>query len=694
MNKVILEKDLILKNKMDKTNISADIDRDNYKVFLSSLDIDRTIRIYQSLASLSDLALRSLKEGKSAEFSSTTDRMRPLLSYMSDNNVKLTNFLDENNMEDSEIVKRDPNIVSFVSTLRQNLKAIESARATMASIPFNNIFLSSQELTNAYLDYKLDLAWDFNYDLVIIFNLNDMRLIDYLVLRGQKRFLLVSGSIEPTECMSVIDSGGSLYKHEDDTPLLKQGGIPMFPGRPMHRYSILDVGEKTKSTEDIQKIAVGVSNDRNNQWARFNTINRADTTRVLSNLKNMSYYDQTLIYHNKFVGRGAVIVCPGPSLKKNIDLLKKVEGKVVILCVLHALKDLRSHGIKPDFVVHVDPVDLKERTYNKNGTEVSLWSDWIEDNAFSEVENLVVSSYSKPNIFEAPAKNVLWMSTGLPIGEHLPGKVFDYERVGGSVSHACFDLAIELGCSSIALIGQDLAFSKTGEIYSAKAVMDESEEARKKLKVKSYGADVEVPGWDGKSTVISNNTFIAFASAYSYFARELVEKEVQLFNCTEGGIYLEGFDHCRLQDFIEKELKKDFEEDVRHVLYANRVSTKKVDGRLSETKKFISRHRQLALEIDKLISSIIPIANKKNPSQVELIKFDKIQNKMIRKMKKNMFYSLGLQRDIHIFQAGLRADPSLGGQLGYHLDFLRVAQDLNKRFRRYFSEQLNLIQNI
>ena len=60
-----------------------------------------------------------------------------------------------------------------------------------------------------------------------------------------------------------------------------------------------------------------------------------------------------------------------------------------------------------------------------------------------------------------------------------------------------------------------------------------------------------------------------------------------------------------------------------------------------------------------------------------------------------VFYLLSYpQRDIHIFQAGLRADPSLGGQLGYHLDFLRVAQDLNKRFRRYFSEQLNLIQNI
>ena len=41
---------------------------------------------------------------------------------------------------------------------------------------------------------------------------------------------------------------------------------------------------------------------------------------------------------------------------------------------------------------------------------------------------------------------------------------------------------------------------------------------------------------------------------------------------------------------------------------------------------------------------------------------------MIKKMSK-VILLLGLQRDIHILQAGLRADPSLEGQLGFHLDF-------------------------
>ena len=61
--------------------------------------------------------------------------------------------------------------------------------------------------------------------------------------------------------------------------------------------------------------------------------------------------------------------------------------------------------------------------------------------------------------------------------------------------------------------------------------------------------------------------------------------------------------------------------------------------------------------------------------------------------QKNTFFSLGLQRDIHILQAGLRADSTLDGQLGFHRDFLRVARNLNNRFIKTFKNQLALINN-
>ena len=66
--------------------------------------------------------------------------MRPLMSYINDNNVKLSNFFDENNPAASEIIKRDPNIKSSVVTLNQNLKTIQSVREAIGSVPFNPAF--------------------------------------------------------------------------------------------------------------------------------------------------------------------------------------------------------------------------------------------------------------------------------------------------------------------------------------------------------------------------------------------------------------------------------------------------------------------------------------------------------------------------------------------------------------------------
>ena len=104
----------------------------------------------------------------------------------------------------------------------------------------------------------------------------------------------------------------------------------------------------------------------------------------------------------------------------------------------------------------------------------------------------------------------------------VPIDVFDYERVGGSVSHAAFDLAVELGCSSIALVGQDLAYSKDGANYSRHAELGDTLQDQAKVHMKVYGNDVE-EGWDG-DPVISNNTYLSFGQAFEIFARELNEK--------------------------------------------------------------------------------------------------------------------------------------------------------------------------
>ena len=87
---------------------------------------------------------------------------------------------------------------------------------------------------------------------------------------------------------------------------------------------------------------------------------------------------------------------------------------------------------------------------------------------------LVTSSMGSPAMFGVPTQNVMWMSPGVAIGDLLPIDVFDYLRVGGSVSHSAFDLAVEFGCETVVLLGQDLALSVAGEVYADNAKLDAS----------------------------------------------------------------------------------------------------------------------------------------------------------------------------------------------------------------------------
>ena len=50
-----------------------------------------------------------------------------------------------------------------------------------------------------------------------------------------------------------------------------------------------------------------------------------------------------------------VIVAAGPSLDKNIHILKEFQGKCLIICVDIVLFKLIENGIRPDFVINIDP---------------------------------------------------------------------------------------------------------------------------------------------------------------------------------------------------------------------------------------------------------------------------------------------------------------------------------------------------
>ena len=97
-------------------------------------------------------------------------------------------------------------------------------------------------------------------------------------------------------------------------------------------------------------------------------------------------------------------------------------------------------------------------------------------------------------------------------------------------------------------------------------------------------------------------------------------------------------------------------------------------------RKYIIQNKNLGTELNDLIKKARYVVESGDFSDHQLAKFDKLQNTVIKKMKKNGFFELGLQKEMYMLQSGLRADRSLEGQLGYHLDFLVAAQKFTNKY--------------
>ena len=150
------------------------------------------------------------------------------------------------------------------------------------------------------------------------------------------------------------------------------------------------------------------------------------------------------------VARGvpAVCVAAGPSLVRNVDLLRDpaVRDRVVLIAVQTALKPLLDRGIRPDFVTALDYAQISRRFYEglPNLPDVTLVAE-------PKAHPSILADFPGP-IRTTPSGflNKLLDESGR---HRIPLKQ------GATVAHLSFYLARHLGCDPIILTGQDLGFS-------------------------------------------------------------------------------------------------------------------------------------------------------------------------------------------------------------------------------------------
>ncbi|OEW36200.1 MULTISPECIES: motility associated factor glycosyltransferase family protein, partial [Campylobacter] len=238
---------------------------------------------------------------------------------------------------------------------------------------------------------------------------------------------------------------------------------------------------------------------------------------------------------NKF--ENAIVVSAGPSLAKQLPLLKAYQDKAVIFCADGALSMLEKEGIVPDYVTNLDFTDLAMKFFqNKENLKQSI---------------IALECATHPNVARSlKAENCMIILRNKALYQRFNLNDFGYIDTGTHVSHFSYTLALALGFKNIIMIGQDLAFDEEGNSHSKGFDFGEKfsgEENIDKLKVPAYA---------GKGEVLTHIAWNDYRIKLEYlFACN--SKEAKFYNATEGGARINFTEELSFKECCEKLLTKE-----------------------------------------------------------------------------------------------------------------------------------------
>lgn len=430
-----------------------------------------------------------------------------------------------------------------ISEVAMLVSEAQRAQSTMQQwlsrpLPGDAALLRTPLGTAALADAILPEVWDPESDLVVLVGPGLGGVAQILTDLGQKRIVTLDG-----------DGVGDVL-HTQSIEELSATIRTLVPNPPLQftlKAALSADPERVEAAADAARDVLGDLRIHRNTVRAFS---QTWVEQGLSNLPAIGKWPSVVAIGDAFAGKPMVIVAPGPSLAVNAHLLRSLQGKAIITCFSHSLKPVLAAGVTPDFVVTVDPQDVR---YHFAGCDLSQTC-------------LVNAATVHPSLFELPAKRFLTLSANCAIDDWIFDALGEDALVpgGGSVATSAFSLALRWKCDPIIFVGLDLSFPN-GQYYvstssdgNARAkVVDgvmrvegwSDGFAAMKTENQRGGSPaervVELPGWHG-GTVPSSHMF-------GLFHRWFVERvkhvgDTRVLNCTEGGAAIEGMEHLPLRE--------------------------------------------------------------------------------------------------------------------------------------------------
>lgn len=231
----------------------------------------------------------------------------------------------------------------------------------------------------------------------------------------------------------------------------------------------------------------------------------------------------------------AIIVAAGPSLNKNIEVLKQAKGKSIIFAVDRAYETLLEHNIEPDMVVLLDSAKALKYCGNQKGFKTPLL-------CCLEGSPEIMNNHDGTKIIYACEEYVRNIYKELK-------KPFKKIGLGGSVTTAAFAVTLSMNFSHIVFIGLDLAFS--GGLTHAGSHQETNTEKRRSIEL--YVEDIE------GNTVKTRHDWYTFIRWFENVILQITGNEYDIIDATEGGAKVKGTRIMKLQEVVDQYCVKEFD---------------------------------------------------------------------------------------------------------------------------------------
>ncbi|ECQ5364181.1 motility associated factor glycosyltransferase family protein [Campylobacter coli] len=276
-----------------------------------------------------------------------------------------------------------------------------------------------------------------------------------------------------------------------------------------------------------------------------------DSTDTLQGIEQFVYNLPQMITHpsykellskRKGISDTAIIVSTGPSLTKQLPLLKKYASKATIFCADSSYPILAKHGIKPDYVCMLERTEITAEFFNHD------FGEFDKDIVF------ICAGVVHPKAIEyLKGRNLVITQKVLAFPYYINLKDFSYAAVEFSVAHMSYFLSVLLNHKNIIFIGQDLAYAENGNSHPDDYQNSANYESQmyKHILTEAYG---------GKKEIKTHEVWIFFKQILEAM---IIKYHITTYNCTEGGARIEGTIEkpflWACENLLDKDLNKPFE---------------------------------------------------------------------------------------------------------------------------------------